>query len=233
MSPRPTRRAKGPQLPGKHSTVFPLRRYSFIGGAATLLIVLVSWVAVRAVGPVQPGAPVPLMVQPTVPLPADGPSWLTPVQASGAPSLSPSASRSATPRTTVAATSAVPKRTRPTTKPAPRRKTSPPPPAAAFTGRYSVGGSWDRGFIGGVTVTNKTGPARDWTVRISFDPDAGVRLGNVWNARVARDGDTFVLTGGPLAPGTSISAGFQASKQVRGAVQPSGCTVDGAPCELS
>jgi len=219
-------------LPGKHSTVFPLRRYSFIGAAATLLIVLVSWVAVRAVGPTQPDAHVPLMIQPTVPLAADGPSPVPEAGLSGTPSLSPSASRSAAPRITVAATSSVPKRTRPTTKPAPRRTTSPPPPAAAFTARYTSGGSWNRGFIGTLAVTNKTGPARDWTVRLRFDPDAGVRLGNVWNARATRDGDTFVLTGGPLAPGATASLGFEASKQVRDRIQPSGCTVDGAPCDL-
>jgi len=41
-----------------------------------------------------------------------------------------------------------------------------------------------------------------------------------------------VLTGGPLAPGATASLGFEASKQVRDRIQPSGCTVDGAPCDL-
>ena len=101
------------------------------------------------------------------------------------------------------------------------------------TGTYAVGASWDRGFIGAVTVTNKSGPARNWTVRVTFEAKDGVRVGNVWNARVDRQGDTFVFTGGPLAAGASVSLGFEASKQVRGRIQPSGCTVDGAPCQVN
>jgi hypothetical protein len=226
VSPRLTRRAKGPQLPGKHTTVFPLRRYGFIAGAATLLVVLVSWVAVRAVGPTQPDTRVPLMVQPTVPLAAGaGPSL---IETAATPSVLPSASKRPSPTATTRST---PKPTRKaTTKPAPRRTTA---PAAVFTGSYAVARSRDRGFIGAVTVTNKTGPARGWTVRISFDAEAGVRVGNVWNARVDRQGDTFVFTGGPLAPGASTTLGFEASKQVRGTVRPSGCTVDGTSCQLN
>jgi hypothetical protein len=218
-------------LPGKHTTVFPLRRYSFIAGAATLLVVLVSWVAVRAVGPAQPDVRVPLMVQPTVPLAAGAGPVLTP----STPSLSPSASRSASPspspsRSSSASRSPSPATSRTSTKPAPRRTTA---PSAAFTGTYTVGANWDRGFIGAVTVTNKTGPARNWTVRVTFDERHEVRLGNVWNARVDRQGGTFVFTGGPLAPGASVTLGFEASKQVRAKIQPTACTVDGAPCQLN
>jgi cellulase/cellobiase CelA1 len=96
-----------------------------------------------------------------------------------------------------------------------------------------VGGSWDRGFIGAVTVTNKSGPARTWTVKITYPASARVRVGNVWNASVDRQGDTFVFTGGPLAPGATATFGFEASKQVRDRIQPAGCTVDGASCRLS
>jgi hypothetical protein len=227
MSPRLTRRAKGPQLPGKHNTVIPLRRYTFIAGAATLLVVLVSWVAIRAVGPARPEGRVPLMVQPTVPLggaelsvpPTSVPPSPVPTSASPTPvSRSPRASRSPSKKAT--------------TKPAPRRTTSPPAPAASFTAAYRTGRSWDRGFIAGVEITNKSGPARTWTVKLSYDPDAGVRVGNTWNAQLSRDGNTFVLTGGPLAPGATAMLGFEASKQVRGGIQPTSCTVDGAPCRL-
>jgi molybdopterin biosynthesis enzyme len=81
-------------------------------------------------------------------------------------------------------------------------------------------------------VTNKSGPARTWTVKVSFDSDAGVRVGNTWNAQLTREGSTFVFTGGPLAPGATAMLGFEASKQVRGRIQPTSCTVDGAPCRV-
>jgi hypothetical protein len=204
-------------LSGKHTTAFPLRRYSFIAGAATLLVVLVSWVAVRAVGPVEPAGRVPLMVQPTIPLAGAAPPAVPP---SASPSRSPSASPSPSPSS------------KPVTKPAPRRTTRPPAPAASFTASFSVGASWDRGFIGAVAVTNATGPARNWTVKVTFESSAGVRLGNTWNAKVTRDGDTFVFTGGPLAPGASVTFGFEAAKQVRSKIQPAACTVDGAPCRV-
>jgi cytoskeletal protein RodZ len=214
-------------LPGKHTTLFPLRRYGFIAGAATLLIVLVSWVAVRAVGPTQSDARVPLMVQPTVPLAAGaGPSLTASVRASTTPSASKRPSPTAT-------TGPAPTRTKPkpTSKPAVRKTSR--APAAAFTGSYTAARSWERGFIAAVTVTNKSGPARGWTVKVTFAARDGVRVGNVWNARVDRQGDTFVFTGGPLAPGASATLGFEASKQVRDRIQPSACTVDGASCRLN
>jgi hypothetical protein len=219
-------------LPGKHSTTFPLRRYSFIAGAATLLIVLVSWVAVRAEGPAEADQRVPLMVQPTMPLVAATPSSAAPIAV--APTTpSSSASVSSSPSVSPAAAKS-PSRS-PSAKSTPRKpaKTTAPAPATSFTAAYRLGGTWDRGFVAGITVTNKQGPARGWTVRVSYGSDAGVRLDNVWNADLTREGDTFVLTGGPLAPGASVTLGYQASKQVRSQIKPSACTVDGTPCDLN
>jgi hypothetical protein len=231
-------------LPAQYSTVFPLRRYSFVAGAATLLVVLVSWVAVRAAGPAQPEGGVPLMVQPTIPLGVAGPTLIPLVQAPPLPSASGSAPvtsgaapvvKNASPKATTGRTpgkTVLKPSRKATTKPTPRQPTPPAAPAAAFSGHYTTGASWDQGFIGSVAVTNKTGPARSWTVRLTFDPSAGVRVGNTWNAQVSREGNTFVLTGPPLAPGATVTAGFQASKQVRPRIKPTSCTVDGAPCRL-
>ncbi|GAA3347827.1 hypothetical protein GCM10020358_64080 [Amorphoplanes nipponensis] len=222
-------------MPGKHTTVFPLRRYSFIAAAATLLVVLVSWVAVRAVGPAQPDNRVPLLVQPTVPLGGATPAALvsaSPAAASTPPPASPSPSRSASASASARPTAKPTEKT--TTKPAPRRTTAAPrPPAASFTAAYRTGASWERGFIGAVQVTNTSGQPRAWTVRIAYPAAAGVRVGNVWNAQLTRQDDAFVLTGGPLAPGATANLGFEASKQVRDAIQPTACTVDGAPCRVS
>ena len=217
-------------MPAKHTTVWPLRRYSFIAGASTLLVVLVSWVAVRAVGPAESDNRVPLMVQPTVPLGGAAPTLVP----SAVPSLSPSAvapssarptSVPPTKRRSPSPSPSVSLSRKATTKPAPRRTT-----AAVFTAAYRLGGTWDRGFIAGIEVTNKSGPARPWTVTVTFDPDHEVRVRNVWNAQVTRQGDTVVLTGGPLAPGATAALGFEASKQVRHQIEPASCTVDGAPC---
>jgi hypothetical protein len=232
VSPRLTSRAKGPQLPGKHSTAFPLRRYGFIAGAATLLVVLVSWVAIRAVGPAEADQRVPLMVQPTIPLATAAPS-VVPLASVAPLSAAPStSSSSSTHPASPSASPAVPASRKPTKKAAPRRTTA-PPAAASFTAAYRLGSTWDRGFVAGMTVTNKKGPARGWTVRITYGSEAGVRLDDVWNADVSREGDTFVLTGGPLAPGASVTVGYRASKQVRSQIQPSACTVDGTACELT
>ncbi|MGW4946775.1 cellulose binding domain-containing protein [Actinoplanes sp. NPDC004185] len=221
-------------MPGKHNTVIPLRRYTFIAGAATLLVVLVSWVAIRAVGPAEADSRVPLMVQPTVPL---GGAELSVPPTSVPPSVVPSSAVPTSASPTSASPTPVPSSPRasrsPSKKPAPRRTTaSPPAPAASFAAAYRTGRSWDRGFIAGVEITNKSGPARTWTVKVSFDPDAGVRVGNTWNAQLSRDGNTFVFTGGPLAPGATAMLGFEASKQVRGGIQPTSCTADGAPCRM-
>jgi hypothetical protein len=70
-------------------------------------------------------------------------------------------------------------------------------------------------------------------VTVTYDSRAGVRVTNVWNAQLSRQGDTNVFTGGPLAPGASVTFGFEATKQVRGRVEPSACAVDGTPCRQS
>ncbi|GID98204.1 cellulose binding domain-containing protein [Amorphoplanes digitatis] len=230
-------------MSAKHSTPYPLRRYGFIGGASTLLVVMVAWVAVRAVGPTQDEQlGTPLMVQPPIAVAEteNSPSvipWSSPAASasqSAAPTLSAAQSASPTPSKSSArptTTTASPKPTeKATTKPAPPKPA--PPPPASFTARYAVGASWDRGFVAMVRVTNTGTTARNWTVTVSYDSRAEVRITNAWNAQLDRQGDTNVLTGGPLAPGASFSFGFEATKQTRNRIQPSGCTVDGTPCRL-
>lgn len=229
-------------MPAKHSTPYPLRRYGFIGGASTLLVVLVAWVAVRAVGPSRQDDLTPLMVQPPIAMAENLPSvipWNSPAASaaesqSAAPGTSVSASASASPKpssSTVRPTTTAPKPTEkaPTKKPPVK---TPPTPAASFTARYSTGASWDRGFTAWVRVTNTGKTTRNWTVTVSYDSRAEVRITDAWNATLERKDGANVLTGGPLAPGASFSFGFEASKQVRNRIQPTGCTVDGTPCGL-
>ena len=221
-------------MPGKHSTgQLGLPRYSFIAAAATLLVILVAWVAVRATGPSQEKAPV-LVVPPSTPvveagavLPSTTPPTASP-SASASPSPSPSRTRTASPSPSRSPAQPSVRPTRTTKPPAPTT----PAASASFSARYQNGGSWDRGFIAGVQVTNTGNAPGDWKVSVSFDGRAGVRVTNAWNAQVSRNGDTWTFTGGPLAPGASVSFGFQASKQTRGSVRPSGCVANGTPCRM-
>jgi hypothetical protein len=225
-------------LPAKHSTKYPVRRIGFIAAAATLLVVLVAWVAVRAVGPSQ-DARTPLMVLPSLSAVEEPPfgsiPWTSHGPSAPAPSRTPShtsvPSRTPSPSAARSSAGAVPKPTeKATTKPAPSRSIPSPTPAATFTARYALGGSWDRGFVAWIQVTNTGAAARSWKVTVTYDAQAGVRVTNAWNAQLGREGETFVLTGGPLAPGATANLGYEATKQVRGKVQPTGCAVNGTLC---
>ena len=234
-------------MPGKHSSILSPRQVGFIGGAATLLVLLIAWVAVRAVEP--NGDRAPIMVLPSAPavpaaqvkpsfapipwgtpnptattVPADTP--LDPVNAPG--TTKPSATSKTTKPTTTKATT-TPTATKTTKPPA----TTPPTPAASFTARYSTGASWDRGLVAWIQVTNTGSTAHTWKVTVTYESRAEVRVTSAWNAEVSKDGDTSVFTGETLAPGASITFGYEATKQARGRVQPKTCTVEGTACQLS
>jgi len=221
-------------LAGKHSTgQLGLPRYSFIAAAATLLVILVAWVAVRAAGPSQEEKAPVLVVPPSTPVVEAG----AVLPSTSAPATSPSASASASPspsRTRSASPSPSAKRSsKPAVRATPSAKpSSSPAPTARFTARYQGGAGWDRGFIAGVQVTNTGKAAGNWSVRISYDGRADVRVTNVWNAQVSRSGDTYTFTGGSLAPGADASFGFQGSKDGRGAPRPTACSVNGTACQM-
>ena len=108
-----------------------------------------------------------------------------------------------------------------------------PSRAPALVATYSVGASWDSGFIAAVLVRN-TGPTPlNWSVSVRYDDDARVRIGQARNATITRDNGTTVLSGGPLAPGATQNVGFQASKRGRDRVGPPSCTINGSPCAMS
>lgn len=224
-------------MPVKQTTDLPLRRYSFIAGAATLLVVLVSWAAIRSAGPARSNDRTPMLIQPTVPLTVADPASLPhAIPLSSFPATAqPPATASASPTAgtvTKATTKPKPRKTAVTPTPTPARTTKPPKPAVTLAGHYTTGESWDQGFIGSVAVTNKAGAARNWTVKLTFAAGAGVRVGNTWNAQVTRQNNTYVFTGGPLAPGSSITMGFEASKQVKPRVQAATCTVNDGSCQV-
>jgi hypothetical protein len=231
-----------PSLPKHNPARLRLPRYGLTGAAATLLVVLVAWVAVRAAGPGEEDRGAPIMVLPsvpTVPAAAVAPSAFVIPIASASPSASPSPSRSSSPSPSSASPSASrsPSRSPSASRSASKSPSPSPSPSRAvrpaFSAGYSASSNWDRGFIGAVQVTNTAGGARNWTVSVTYSSRARVHLRNVWNAQVSRQGSTLVFTGGPLAPGATATFGFEASKRSRGTPGPIGCTVDGTPCRLS
>jgi cytoskeletal protein RodZ len=232
-------------LPAKHTarSFGPAR--IFLSAAAAVLVMLVVWIAVRAVGPAeaarQPTVVLPPTTQATTPpspTPPGSPSFspvassLPTPSASSATSASPSASPSrSSARPTATSHSPVPEKTT-TSKPAPT-KTTTPPPSADFAATVSVTASWDQGYVASVRLQNTGDAAGSWTVTVSHANLSNLRLVSTWNATGKQSGDDVVFTGGPLAAGASASFGYQVSKTGRGNARPSGCAVVGGKCAVS
>jgi cytoskeletal protein RodZ len=213
-------------LPAKHTarSLGPAR--IFLSAAAAVLVMLVVWVAVRAVGPAE-AARQPTVVLPSSPSPAlDAPS-LSPVT-SPSPSESPSPSRSSA-RPTATSHPPLPEKT---TKRAPTRTT--PAPSAGYAVTVSVSASWDQGYVASVRVRNTGNATGSWKVTVSHADLSNLRLVGTWgSARGTQSGDNVVFTGGPLAAGGSAGFGYQVSMSSRGNAHPSGCSVVGGKCGVS
>ncbi|GAA3727613.1 cellulose binding domain-containing protein [Salinactinospora qingdaonensis] len=99
---------------------------------------------------------------------------------------------------------------------------------------YSVANEWNSGFTGSVTVTNTGDTAiQDW--ELAFDFTAGQQLTNGWSAQWSQSGTTVTATApswasGDLAPGASVTAGFNASHSGNNPV-PEEFTVNGTTCD--
>ncbi|WP_305789590.1 cellulose binding domain-containing protein [Symbioplanes lichenis] len=217
---------KGPPLPGKQQPVLRLPRYSLIILAAGVLVFMVAWVAIRSAGPVKDSSP--KLVVPTTA------ASVVPAAVIETPPSSPAPSRvklAASPASaTRTSSSPAPRRSSPT----PSASPSPSPsatPSVVLSATYKTGASWREGFIGWLTVRNKGEKPATWTVTVTFPSRADVRLGPVWNARATTSGDTVTFTGGPLAPGASVDAGFSAGKSTRGKVAPVSCSIAGRSCQ--
>jgi hypothetical protein len=229
-------------LPGKQTKKFLTRRIGFISAAATLLVVMVAWVAVRAVGPTEKRSPI--LVVPSETADAPRPSFGALPWRTASPSTTPTASTS--PVATIPAAAKPSKTTKaPISKPATaatskptekapttRPPTSSAPRPAAFTAGYATGASWESGIVAWIQVTNTGGTAAAWKLTLSYESRARVRVTNAWNAQHDRQGETHTFTGATLAPGASVTFGFEATKQVRRDVRPASCAVEGSACRL-
>ncbi|MEV4871046.1 glycoside hydrolase family 18 chitinase [Streptomyces syringium] len=104
--------------------------------------------------------------------------------------------------------------------------------AASATASFTKTSEWGSGFQGQWTVKNTgTTTINAWTVEWDFP--ATTTVGAYWDALVTSSGGHHTAKNreynGTIAPGASISFGFVAS----GDGEPSGCKLDGGPCDGS
>ena len=102
--------------------------------------------------------------------------------------------------------------------------------ASTATATYAKTQDWGTGFEGKWTVKNTgTTALSSWTVEWDFP--AGTMVTSAWDATVTNSADHWtaknVSWNGSLAPGASVSFGFNGS----GPGTPSGCKLNGASCD--
>jgi endoglucanase len=79
--------------------------------------------------------------------------------------------------------------------------------------RFKKQSDWGEGFVGEVTLTNRSGdPVKDWRVRFELPQ----KIGSLWGAKILKhDGDTYLLEPEDWAkgiqPGGKVVFGFQAA----------------------
>ncbi|MGW9452676.1 glycosyl hydrolase family 18 protein [Streptomyces sp. NPDC055632] len=104
--------------------------------------------------------------------------------------------------------------------------------ATSATATYTKTQDWGSGFGGNWTVKNTgTTTLTSWTVE--WDYPAGTAVTSAWDATVTSSGTHWTAKNvgwnGTLAPGASVSFGYNGT----GSGAPSGCKINGAPCDGS
>ncbi|GGS27646.1 glycoside hydrolase family 18 chitinase [Streptomyces griseoviridis] len=107
---------------------------------------------------------------------------------------------------------------------------SPAQAATAATATYSKTQDWGSGFEGKWTVKNTgTTSLSSWTVEWDFP--SGTKVTSAWDATVTNSGNHWTAKNlgwnGTLAPGASVSFGFNGS----GTGSPAGCKLNGGSCD--
>ncbi|CAM5581566.1 glycoside hydrolase family 18 chitinase [Streptomyces fumanus] len=102
--------------------------------------------------------------------------------------------------------------------------------ATAATATYAKTQDWGSGFEGKWTVKNTgTTSISSWTVEWDFP--SGTKVTSAWDATVTNSGDHWTAKNlgwnGTLAPGASVSFGFNGS----GSGSPAGCKLNGGSCD--
>ncbi|WP_399441556.1 glycosyl hydrolase family 18 protein [Streptomyces sp. WAC08241] len=104
--------------------------------------------------------------------------------------------------------------------------------ATSATATYTKTQDWGTGFGANWTVKNTgTTTLTSWTVE--WDYPAGTSVTSAWDASVTSSGTHWTAKNvgwnGTLAPGASVSFGYNGA----GPGAPSGCKINGAPCDGS
>ncbi|WP_149547670.1 glycoside hydrolase family 18 chitinase [Streptomyces marokkonensis] len=107
---------------------------------------------------------------------------------------------------------------------------SPAQAATSATATYAKTQDWGSGFEGKWTVKNTgTTTISSWTVEWDFP--SGTKVTSAWDATVTNSGDHWTAKNlgwnGTLAPGASVSFGFNGS----GSGSPAGCKLNGGSCD--
>ncbi|MGW6278949.1 cellulose binding domain-containing protein [Kribbella sp. NPDC055071] len=103
--------------------------------------------------------------------------------------------------------------------------------AAGVTAAFTKVSDWGTGFEGKVTVTNgTTSSLSTWSVALDFP--SGYTVTSTWDATHTSSGQTHTFTppswAGPLAPGASVSFGFNGSPG--NFPGPAACRLNGGSC---
>jgi hypothetical protein len=100
------------------------------------------------------------------------------------------------------------------------------------TATFAKTSDWGTGFEANYTITNTMSvPLDSWSV--AFTLPATEKVTSLWNGTLTSSGNTYTATNvswnAPVAPGASVSVGFDASYS--GTYQaPTACTLNGNPC---
>ncbi|MGW3244015.1 cellulose binding domain-containing protein [Streptomyces sp. NPDC001070] len=106
---------------------------------------------------------------------------------------------------------------------------APPAAAAAPTAAFVKTSTWDTGYQGQYTITNRgTTTLSGWTVE--FDLPSGTSVGSYWDALLTQSGSHYTFKNreynGTLAPGATAAFGWVSS----GSGSPTGCKLNGGSC---
>lgn len=162
----------------------------------------------------------PLLVRPSAAM-SGPPEDIAVTEVLGPASAAPSASASISP-------SGRPDASTPSTSRRPGDSTG---TGRSLTANYVLSRTWDDGFVANIELTNASGSDRPYEVRLTFPRNVTITVTGYWNASLTASRGSLVFTGGPLAAGRSIRVGFQATKNRSAQVDPTGCTVNGQPCQ--
>ncbi|MBY8871253.1 glycoside hydrolase family 9 protein [Micromonospora sp. PLK6-60] len=113
--------------------------------------------------------------------------------------------------------------------------TTAPPAGGTCTVGYVTSG-WDTGFTANITVTNTgTTTINGWTLAFTF-PNTGQKVGSGWSANFTQTGTAVTATNvaynGTLAPGASVSFGFNGT-HTGANPKPTTFTLNNTPCTAS